>query len=114
MLWRVDPASTVPLFEQIAGQARGAMLRGDVKVGDRLPTAREMAEHLEVNMHTVLRAYAVLRDEGLLQVRPGRGVVVVGSVTGVRLRDLASQLVAEARRQGLSRAQVQRLVHETM
>jgi GntR family transcriptional regulator len=66
-----------------------------------------------VNMHTVLRAYGDLRDEGLVDMRRRRGVIVrAAGDTRARLLELARELAAEAAKQGLSRAELRRLVEE--
>jgi GntR family transcriptional regulator len=103
MLIRVDPGSTEPLFAQLADSLRAEVLRGTAKPGDRLPTARELAASLEINLHTVLRAYQELRDEGLIELRRGRGAVVRDAArdTGALRADIA-HLVAEARRLGVA------------
>lgn len=82
--------------------------------GERLPAARALARDLDVNMHTVLRAYAQLREEGLLDLRRGRGAVVLGDGAAGRaaVRSLAQALAAEARRQGVSRAELHDLIQE--
>lgn len=95
MLFRVDPASPVGLAEQIAGAVRGSLARGELEPGDRLPPAREVAAGLDVNVHTVLRGYAMLRDEGLIELRRRRGALIRSDVDPARLalqqqiRDLA-------------------------
>jgi DNA-binding transcriptional regulator YhcF (GntR family) len=112
MLIRVDPDSAVGLAEQIAGQIRGQIASGDLRPGDRLPAARELAGGLEVNMHTVLRAYAALRDEGLLELRRGRGAQVasaageLASAQAARLGEQIRSLVATAAAFGLTREQL--------
>jgi len=103
MLVRIDPASGVPLADQIAAQVRGAVAAGTVVPGDRLPAARDLAESLQVNMHTILRAYAQLRDEGLIELRRGRGATVCkgGAADRAQLVDAAHRLIAAGRRLGL-------------
>ncbi len=105
MLFRIDPISSVGLAEQIAAQVRGALASGAAKPGDRLPPARQLAAGLEVNMHTVLRAYATLRDEGLIDIRPGRGAQIRADAdgAGVALSEQIRQLIRTAGRLGISR-----------
>ncbi len=113
MLIKVDAGSSEPLFAQIAAQVRAAIATGRVGEGDRLPPARELAEALGVNMHTVLRAYGDLRDEGLVDMRRRRGVIVrAAGETRARLLELARELAAEAAKQGLSKAELRKLLEE--
>ncbi|MFI5523412.1 GntR family transcriptional regulator [Streptomyces platensis] len=104
MLFRVDPGSSVPLGDQIAASVRGAIADGTVNTGERLPAARELAASLGVNVHTVLRGYQRLKEEGLIELRRGRGAVVIGAAAPARARlgETAERLIAEARRLGLS------------
>jgi GntR family transcriptional regulator len=76
MLWRIDPTGDEPLYAQLAAQAHIAAARNELRPGDRLPAARELADSLDLNVHTVLKAYQQLRDEGLIELRRGRGAVV--------------------------------------
>lgn len=113
MLVKVDPGSPDPLFSQIAAQVRSAIARGQLAEGDRLPPARELADLLDVNMHTVLRAYGDLRNEGLVDMRRRRGVTVrAAGDTRARLVGLVRELRAEAAKQGLSRAELRKLIEE--
>lgn len=104
MLWQVDPSADAPLYEQLAASVRADMAAGRLARGERLPSAKEVAAALDVNLHTVLRAYQLLRDEGLIELRRGRGAVVVAErpPEQARLTELLTELRHEARRLGLT------------
>ena len=108
MLVRVDPDSAVGLAHQIASQVRGAVAAGRLEPGEKLPPARELAAGLDVNMHTVLRAYSTLRDEGLIDLRRGRGAQIRADIdVGLtRLDQEINALVEAAARIGMTRRQL--------
>ena len=103
MLLRVDPQRSTPLFTQLADGVRGEIVAGHARPGDRLPSAREVAASLQVNLHTVLHAYQVLREEGLVQMHRGRGAVVSPAADRLAgIHDDVLALVARAREAGLT------------
>ncbi len=112
MLFEIDTLSSVPIYGQIAACVRRAIAAGTLGPGVRLPPSREVARELEVNMHTVQRAYCELRDEGLLELRQGRGAIVTGNREALspRLRALIRDLLTEADEQGLTAVELTRLM----
>ena len=76
MLLDIDLASQEPIFKQIRTQIVGAIATGELSPGDALPSVRSLAGDLGVNMHTVNKAYAVLRDEGYVAMRGRSGAVI--------------------------------------
>ncbi|MGC3955623.1 MAG: GntR family transcriptional regulator [Propionicimonas sp.] len=104
MLFRIDFAGAEPLFRQLADQIRTAAASGELRAGERLPAARELADSLDISLHTVLHAYQELRDEGLLELRRGRGAVLTGAATQdlSQLRRALATAAGEAKRRGLS------------
>lgn len=96
MLIRIEVDSSRPLFEQVASSVRADVLSGRLAPGDRLPAAREVAEALDINLHTVLHAYQQLRDEGLVDLRRGRGAVV--SASAAPLAELSHEISGLVRR----------------
>ena len=115
MLLRVDHSSSRSLADQLESQVRAAVASGELAAGDRLPPARELAASLDNNMHTVLRAWGALRDDGIIQMRRGRGAWVSESAGPglVRVTALVEQLLAEARRSGIPTADIVRLIERT-
>lgn len=111
MLLSIDLQSSQPLHDQLAGQLRQAIGDGDPGPGDKLPPARQLAESLGVNVHTLLRAFKTLQDEGLLEVRRGRGTLVTDHAPQrVNMVSIAKTLVAEARRQGVPDSGIRQLL----
>lgn len=102
MLLSVDPQSAAPLYEQLAAGVRAGIVDGSIADGERLPSARELAASLDLNIHTVLRAYGDLRDEGLLDLRRGRGAVITAPAQNLTEVEAAlDALIAASTRAGL-------------
>ena len=97
---KLDRGDPTDLYEQVAGEIRRAIAEGEAKPGERLPPAKDLAAVLGVNTNTVLRSLRVLRDEGLLEFRRGRGITVAGTLERGAVVQQAKDLVAFARRQG--------------
>jgi GntR family transcriptional regulator len=97
---KIDRQEQTDLFEQVAAEIRRAIADGEAKPGERLPPARDLAAVLGVNANTVLRSLRLLRDEGLLEFRRGRGVHVAGTPEQGAVLTRARELVRFARQQG--------------
>ncbi len=105
---RDDPAL---LHDQVAADIRRAIAEGEARPGERLPPARDLAAVLGVNTNTVLRALRLLRDEGLLEFRRGRGVrVACDAVPKSIVLDKAQELIALARREGYRKDELLKLI----
>lgn len=96
----LDTADSTPLWQQAAAEIRRSITDGEIKPGERMPLARDLATVLGVNRNTVLRALHELRDEGLLEMRQGRGITVAGTPERGAVLMRARELVAFARKQG--------------
>jgi GntR family transcriptional regulator len=96
----------VPIYVQLRNQIAAAIGRGELKPGGRLPTMREVAVALAIDLNTVQRAYTVLEDEGLLTLVQGRGTFVASTAKPMRDRRaetdaFAAMVAAQARAQGV-------------
>lgn len=101
MLVLIDPTAATPVFDQIATSITTQIATGALASGTRLPAARELADSLGVNVHTVLHAYRELRDQGQIELRRGRGALVVGEPTADRVRQAVTRAAAEAKDAGI-------------
>jgi GntR family transcriptional regulator len=95
-----------PLYRQVAAEIRRAIAEGEVRPGERMPLAKDLATVLGVNTNTVLRALRDLRDEGMLEFRRGRGITVAGTPERGMVMARVKDLVAFARQQGYQPAEV--------
>lgn len=109
---KVDRHEPVELHVQVAAEIRRAIAEGEAKPGERLPPARDLAAVLDVNRNTVLRALRILRDEGLLEFRRGRGITIAGSPERGAVIARARELVEFARRQGYAPEELARIIEE--
>lgn len=65
-----------PIYQQITDGIKGLIARGDLREGMTLPSVRQVAGDLGVNLNTVAVAYRQLQDEGFVTVRHGAGAVI--------------------------------------
>lgn len=75
----IDRNRDTPLYVQIRDQIRYLIEIGNYKPGEQLPTGRELADHLNINRNTILKAYSELEASGYIQTRRGCGVFVAGT-----------------------------------
>jgi GntR family transcriptional repressor for pyruvate dehydrogenase complex len=75
------PVQTTKLFEQITEQIEQQILRGELQSGDRLPTERELADQFHASRTAVREAMKILAQKGLIEMRPGRGTIVINSTS---------------------------------
>jgi GntR family transcriptional regulator len=107
---RIDRSESTAVFEQVAGEIRRAILDGEARPGERLPPAKDLAAELGVNTNTVLRALRLLREEGLLEFRRGRGVSVAGTPERAAVLEKARELIEVARCHGYRRDELVRII----
>jgi GntR family transcriptional regulator len=108
----LDRSGSVPLHDQVAAQIRRAIANGEAGPGDRLPLARDLAAVLGVNKNTVLRALHLLREEGLLEFRRGRGITVTGTVQRSAVLAQIRGLLRFASEHGYQRSEVIQMIME--
>jgi GntR family transcriptional regulator len=109
---KVDRREPLDLHEQVAAEIRRAIADGEAGPAERLPPARDLAAVLGVNTNTVLRALRLLRDEGLLEFRRGRGITVASSSERSAVVVRAKELIEFARSQGYRRDEVIRIIEK--
>ena len=93
MMIQIDFISDEALYMQLRNQIILGIATAKIQEGDSLPSVRLMAEQIGINMHTVNRAYAVLREEGIIQLDRRRGATIVIDRNRLQaLQDMKSQL----------------------
>lgn len=83
---QIDQQSSLPLYKQIADQVRHLIASDRLKPGDRLPTVRQLAQSLNVNQNTVVKAYSDLEQDQVIASRRGAGTVVVSKADDPTIR----------------------------
>lgn len=116
MLLHISEQSSATLQEQILDQIRARILNGELAADAALPSIRGLARELQVSVITVQRAYDALQSEGLLYARRGKGFFVAALPDGdksalaqQRFGGRLVELIRQARRDGLSDTDLQRL-----
>src|ERR1041385_509568 len=115
-LFRVNPASGVPIYVQLMEQIRHSIESCLLGPGDQLPAIRTLAQELVISPNTVIKAYTELDREGVIELRHGAGAFVAVHEDRRRTRraraagTLAREFVDKLRRHGFSDAEIRRFV----
>lgn len=114
MFIQIDQTSEMPIYQQLRNQIVAGIAEGQLAPGDGLPSVRSLAADLGINLHTVNRAYALLRDEGYVLMRGRAGAMVApppgGDAAKKRLADGLFLLVAEFKAAGGGRSVLEDMV----
>jgi GntR family transcriptional regulator len=90
--FKLDPKSGIPFYRQIIDQIRFGITRGDLKVGEQLPTVRALAVQLQVNLNTVSKAYRELEIQNVLETQQGTGTFIGEATMKVPKNELKIKL----------------------
>ncbi len=116
MIIRVDFNSSEALYMQLCRQIIIGIANEEIKEGDNLPSVRDLAEEIGINMHTVNKAYSILRQEGYLKVDRRHGAIIAIEVDNTKAQmELAEELklsLAKAISKGVPREDALEMVNE--
>jgi GntR family transcriptional regulator len=117
---RIEPDSTIPIFQQIVEGIRSAVAAGIYKPGDLIPSVRAQAVASLVNPNTVQRAYEQLEREGLITSRKGTGMIVAANGQDVAqdgtfraVQTAFVQGIGLGRQAGLSRPAIDKIYRQS-
>lgn len=116
MLIEVDFNSEEALYIQLRNQIIVGIATSQLREGDVLPSVRQLAESIGINMHTVNKAYTVLKQEGFVKVDRRHGAIV--AIDADRLQDIEEMrqelkvILAKASCKNISRQEVHALIDE--
>lgn len=118
MIIEIDFNSDEALYMQLRNQIILGIATSAYQEGDPLPSVRQLAETIGINMHTVNKAYTVLKQEGFIQLDRRKGAVIAVDVDKIRavadMRRNLRVLLAKASCRSISREEVHQLVDEIL
>ncbi len=116
MIIEIDFNSDEALYLQLRNQIILGIATSRFREGDVLPSVRQLADNIGINMHTVNKAYSVLRQEGFVKVDRRRGAVIAIDIDKMQaveeMRETLQVIIAEAMCKNISREEVHALIDE--
>jgi len=119
MFLKIEPSSPIPIYRQIMDQVRFAAASGRLPAESRVPSVRDLAHDLQINLQTVVKAYAELVREGTLEMRRGLGTYVAArrlpradARARAALEEQARAFCRDARAYGLSAQELHRTIEK--
>lgn len=116
MVIKIDFQSEEALYIQLRNQIIMGIATSTIREGDLLPSVRQLAEDIGINMHTVNKAYSVLRQEGFLTIDRRRGAMICLDIDKLQALEEMKQslgvVLAKGRCKNITREEVHKLVDE--
>ena len=117
MILTIDLAGEVPIYQQIRDQIILGIAKKELTLNESLPSVRQLADDLGVNMMTVSKAYTLLKNQGYVETDRRQGTKIVKEVIHspehqLFLQDQLKLVLAEAKIAELNQDQVKQLVTE--
>ena len=116
MLIEIDFNSEEAIYMQLRNRIIMGIAKSEIQEGDTLPSVRQLADNIGINMHTVNKAYTVLKQEGIIQLDRRRGAVIALDIDKLEaIEDMKRQLrivLAKGRCKNISKEEVHELVEE--
>jgi len=113
----ISTTVNMPIYEQITNQIRDAVVSGELKAGEGMPSIRVLAKDLMVSVITTKRAYEELEKEGVIESKPGKGFYVCEQKNDhlrekqrMNIEERYLDLITESKRVGMSLEDVIELV----
>jgi len=121
MFVSIDENDNRPIYLQIVGQIKEQVSNGALKPGDDLPSVREVADSLGINMHTVRSAYLKLREQGIINLHLGRRAKIAPRQPFLRNTNLEAdikvrlkELITDALLTGISPDDLRELINQQL
>lgn len=119
MLIKLDLQSETPIYTQLMTQIIEGIARKELKPGEPLPSVRSLASDIGINLHTVNKAYSMLKQEGFIQIHRQKGVVInPDGMPGAteeylaKLREQLKPIIAEGICRGMKMDDFMELIRE--
>lgn len=116
MIIEIDFNSDEAIYLQLRNQIIMGIATSQFQEGDSLPSVRQLAELVGINMHTVNKAYTVLKQEGFVKVDRRRGAVIAVDADRARtlagLRKQLQLILAESSCRNISKEEIHELIEE--
>ena len=116
MVIEIDFNSDEAIYVQLCNQIIMGIATSQLQVGENLPSVRQLADTIGINMHTVNKAYTVLRQEGFVNIDRRRGAVIAVDVNKARalqeMKETLAILLAKGSCRNISKEEVHALIDE--
>jgi GntR family transcriptional regulator len=118
MMIKIEFESKVPIYQQLKNQIIKGIASGELKEGESMPSVRQLAKDIGINLHTVNKTYKILKNEGFLITHRRKKVMVNSRERMIdpdftkEIKDQLEPIIARSICKGVERPELQKIVSE--